>query len=93
MRVCVFVCSAEDVQSIVTGKLALKYAGVQIQAIQSIAKASQNRSVAEFEKVRQTVCHLTGGRNCFILLQTVSEQREYVEGDPIVKVSTYYFFS
>ena len=49
----VFVCSAEDVQSIVTGKLALKYAGVQIQAIQSIAKASENRSVAEFEKVRQ----------------------------------------
>ena len=46
-------CSAEDVQSIVTGKLALKYAGVQIQAIQSIAKASQNRSVAEFEKVKR----------------------------------------
>lgn len=44
-------CSAEDVQSIVTGKLALKYAGVQIEAIQSIARASQNRSVAEFEKV------------------------------------------
>lgn len=38
-------------QSIVTGKLALKYAGVQIEAIQSIARASQNRSVAEFEKV------------------------------------------
>ena len=43
--------SAEDVQSIVTGKLALKYAGAQIEAIQSIARASQNRSVAQFEKV------------------------------------------
>jgi len=40
------------VQGIVTGKLALKYTGPQIQAIQSIARASQNRSVAEFEKVR-----------------------------------------
>ena len=44
--------SAEDVQGIVTGKLALKYSGPQIEAIQSIAKASQDRSVAEFEKVR-----------------------------------------
>lgn len=51
MCVCVCVCSAEDVQSIVTGKLALKYTGVQIEAIQSIARASQNRSIAEFEKV------------------------------------------
>lgn len=42
--------NAEDVQSIVTGKLALKYAGVQIEAIQSIAKASKNRSIADFEK-------------------------------------------
>ena len=40
-------------QSIVTGKLALKYAGAQIEAIQNIAKASQHRSVAEFEKVSQ----------------------------------------
>lgn len=46
-----FWCSPEDVQSLVTGKLALKYTGVQIEAIQNIAKASQNRSIAEFQKV------------------------------------------
>ena len=50
MLCCVNV-SAEDVQGIVTGKLALKYTGPQIEAIQSIAKASQDRSVAQFEKV------------------------------------------
>ena len=42
----------EDVQSIITGKLALKYAGAQVEAMQYIAKASQDRSVAEFEQVR-----------------------------------------
>lgn len=47
--------SAEDVQSIVTGKLALKYAGVQIEAIQNIATASKNRSIAEFEKVKYCI--------------------------------------
>ena len=47
-----------------TGKLALKYTGPQIEAILSIAKASQERSVAEFEKVkgdrRWSVCGRTG---------------------------------
>ena len=58
---CVCMCSAEDVQSIVTGKLALKYTGVQIEAIQSIARASQNRSIAEFEKVRSPHIEREGG--------------------------------
>ncbi|XP_064401733.1 26S proteasome non-ATPase regulatory subunit 11-like [Halichondria panicea] len=40
----------EDVHSIITGKLALKYAGPQIEAMQSIARASEHRSVAEFKK-------------------------------------------
>ncbi len=47
--------SPEDVHSIITGKLALKYAGPQIEAMQSIAKASEHRSVAEFKKV-STMC-------------------------------------
>eukprot|EP00794_Sanderia_malayensis_P003666 gene3666-4183_t len=37
----------EDVQSIVSGKLALRYAGKQIDAMKSIATASQNRSLLE----------------------------------------------
>ena len=43
--------SPEDIHSIVTGKLALKFAGPQIEAMQCIAKASEHRSVAEFKKV------------------------------------------
>ncbi len=46
-----FISSAEDVQSIVTGKLALKYTRLEIVAMQNIARASRERSVAEFEKV------------------------------------------
>ena len=54
-RSCVTNFRPEDVQSIITGKLALKYAGAQVEAMQFIAKASQDRSVAEFEKVRMRV--------------------------------------
>ncbi len=42
----------EDVQSIVSGKLALRYAGTQIDAMKSIATASQNRSLLECQDVR-----------------------------------------
>ena len=85
--------SPEDVQSIVSAKLALKYAGpqvgrvyvsmtqcmcacvydamyavmsmcrvvflLQIEAMQNIAKASQDRSVAEFEQVACTMVSVT----------------------------------
>lgn len=40
----------EDVQSVVTGKLALRHAGPHIDAMKSIATASQNRSLAEFQE-------------------------------------------
>ncbi|XP_033113055.1 26S proteasome non-ATPase regulatory subunit 11-like [Anneissia japonica] len=42
--------SPEDVQSIVSGKLALRYAGSNVEAMKSIATASQNRSLSEFQK-------------------------------------------
>lgn len=38
--------SPEDVQSIVSGKLALKYAGRDIDAMKSIAKSSHDRSIS-----------------------------------------------
>ncbi|KAL3201436.1 hypothetical protein MRX96_012482 [Rhipicephalus microplus] len=40
----------EDVQSIVMGKLALRYAGPQVEAMKSVAKASHRRSLAEFQE-------------------------------------------
>lgn len=41
---------ADDVQSIVMGKLALRYAGPEIDAMKAVAKSSQSRSLAEFQE-------------------------------------------
>ncbi|XP_043911170.1 26S proteasome non-ATPase regulatory subunit 11 isoform X2 [Protopterus annectens] len=40
----------EDVQALVSGKLALRYAGRQTDALKCVAQASKNRSLAELEK-------------------------------------------
>lgn len=43
--------SPEEVQNIVSGKLALKYQGAGIEAMKRVALASKNRSLAEFQNV------------------------------------------
>lgn len=45
------ICSADEVQLIITGKLALKYSGQDVEAMKLIAQASHNRSLADFQKV------------------------------------------
>lgn len=40
----------EDVQHIISGKLALKYSGPDIDAMKSVAKASHKRSLADFQE-------------------------------------------
>ncbi|XP_029294127.1 26S proteasome non-ATPase regulatory subunit 11A [Cottoperca gobio] len=40
----------EDVQALISGKLALRYAGRQTDSLKCVAQASKNRSLADFEK-------------------------------------------
>ncbi|KAK1793958.1 hypothetical protein P4O66_010874 [Electrophorus voltai] len=40
----------EEVQALISGKLALRYAGRQTDALKCVAQASKNRSLADFEK-------------------------------------------
>lgn len=45
-------CSPEEVQGLVSGKLALRHAGRQTDSLKCVAQASKNRSLENFEKVR-----------------------------------------
>ena len=42
-------------QAIVSGKLALKYTGPDVEAMKAIATASHNRSLADFQKVWEKI--------------------------------------
>eukprot|EP00126_Sphaerothecum_destruens_P005262 Sdes_comp18671_c0_seq1m8916 len=45
---------SDDVYSIISGKLALRYSGPELEAMQGIAKAHHDRSLEEFEKCIKT---------------------------------------
>jgi hypothetical protein len=43
---------------LITGKLALKYAGKEIESMKAIGVASQKRSLAEFQKVKLLIYYV-----------------------------------
>lgn len=50
----IMINAADDVNNLITGKLALKYAGKDIESMKAIAGASQKRSLADFQKILET---------------------------------------
>ena len=50
--------AADEVTSIVSGKLALRYAGQEINAMKSIAKAAANRYACLFSVFRKLLLQL-----------------------------------
>ena len=42
----------DDVQNILSGKLALRYAGREAEALKAIAQSAIKRSLAQFQQVR-----------------------------------------
>ena len=45
----IMIRNPEDVQSIMSGKLAVKYAGRDLDAMKAVAEASHKRSLADFQ--------------------------------------------
>lgn len=53
----IMINNPEDVQQIVSGKLAIKYAGPDIEAMKAVAQAAHKRSLADFQQVVKQYKH------------------------------------
>lgn len=59
----VMLSSADEVAQVLSGKLALRYTSPSIDALRAVAKARENRSLADFEAAVASfsvrMCHYT----------------------------------
>ncbi|KAG0427457.1 hypothetical protein HPB47_025512 [Ixodes persulcatus] len=68
----------EEVQSLVVGKLALRHAGPQLEAMKSVARASHRRSLADFEQASPYALRFTSP-------QALKEYHKELVEDPIIQ--------
>jgi len=76
---------AADVPSIVTGKLALTYAGRDLEAMQAVASASLARSLADFEKALKDYAFVSLGDLSFCLLTLFPLCQKELQADDIIQ--------
>ncbi len=68
----------------VSGKLALKYSGSQIDAMKAISQASKKRSLADFQQVTSKNMLTVGHFSITICFQTLKTYKHELEDDKIV---------
>lgn len=74
----------EDIHSILSGKVALRYSGADIEAMKAVASAHQNRNLQEFETALATYTagSLNASARCDIATHC---QLLELNGDPIIR--------
>lgn len=77
----------DDVQNILSGKLALRYAGREAEALKAIAQSAIKRSLAQFQQVSFQLLIFYSCTNDFVAVsfQALADYRAELVEDPIIK--------
>lgn len=77
----------DDVQNILSGKLALRYAGREAEALKAIAQSAIKRSLAQFQQVSFQLQIFYSCTNDFVAVsfQALADYRAELVEDPIIK--------
>lgn len=88
---CLLLVRIDEINNLITSKLALKYGGREIDSIRAIATASQKRSLAEFQKVSNCIqtkrlsLIFFSSKSKFYLPQTLETYKLELINDPFVR--------